>query len=78
MRSQVVIPGKLQSQMLRELHSSHPGIVRMKGLARTHIWWPGVSTDIEKTVKGVHSLSKHLEPPTTIGVLRRFLVGYSQ
>ena len=36
--SKVVIPENLQSQVLKELHSSHPGVVRMKGIARAHVW----------------------------------------
>jgi len=44
--SKVMIPGKIQSQGLRELHSSHQGIVHMKGLARAHVQWPVVNADI--------------------------------
>ena len=36
----VVVPLKLRKQVLQELHSSHPGIQRMKLLARSHVWWP--------------------------------------
>ena len=31
-----------QAAVLRELHTSDPGIVRMKSLARIHVWWPGM------------------------------------
>ncbi len=33
----VVIPQKLQDTVLQELHSSHPGIQRMKNMARGHV-----------------------------------------
>lgn len=33
----VVIPTRYQEDMLQELHSSHPGIVRMKELARSYL-----------------------------------------
>ena len=46
--SQVVIPPKLQSYVLGELHVSHPGIVRMKTLSRTYIWWPNVDRELEE------------------------------
>ena len=35
----VVISQKLQSEVLEELHCNHPGIVRMKSLARSYCWW---------------------------------------
>lgn len=49
--SRVIIPPKYQAQLL-ELHEGHPGIVRMKALARSYIWWPGMDKEIEQTAKG--------------------------
>ena len=36
----VVIPVKLRDQVLTELHEGHLGIVKMKSLTRSYIWWP--------------------------------------
>ena len=47
----VVIPQKLQEAVLEELHKDHPGIVRMKAIARSYSWWEGVDRDIESRVK---------------------------
>ncbi|CAH8589626.1 unnamed protein product [Dicrocoelium dendriticum] len=36
----IVIPEILRSRVLRQLHKSHPGIARMKALARSYVFWP--------------------------------------
>ena len=46
----VVIPLKLRNPVLRELHSFHEGIVKMKARARIYCWWPTIDAEIEQTV----------------------------
>ena len=60
----VVIPRKLQCRVLQELHSEHPGVTRMKSLARSHVWWPGLDKQIEETAKSCTSCQsvKHAPP----------------
>ena len=55
-----VIPSTLQEQLLRELHSEHIGMVRMKALARLHFWWPKLDKDIEDLVQRCGSCQEML------------------
>ena len=50
-----VIPGKLQQKLLEELHRDHPGISRMKAVARGYLWWPGLDKSIQDLVKSCQS-----------------------
>ena len=47
----VIIPNKLQPQLLKELHSEHTGASKMKSAARYHMWWPHLDQDIEKVAR---------------------------
>lgn len=49
--SRVVIPAPGQEAVIQELHETHPGIVRMKSLARSYVWWPNITADLEAKVR---------------------------
>ena len=53
--ARVVVPATLQEQILLMLHEQHPGICRMKAIARSHVWWPNLDHQIEELVRLCHS-----------------------
>ena len=58
----VVVPERLRDRVLEQLHMSHPGICRMKGIARVHAWWPKLDQEIEQVAKNCHNCQ--LQQPT--------------
>lgn len=44
----VVVPNSLQTRILKELHSTHQGIVKMKSVTRPYVWWPNLNSEIEQ------------------------------
>ena len=62
MRYSSIIPEKLRSKVLDELHGEHMGISRMKSVARSYFWWPGVDKAIEELARNCQSCQavKHL------------------
>ena len=47
----IVIPKTLQTRVLRQLHSGHPGITRMKAPGRSYAYWPNIDKQIEEYVR---------------------------
>ena len=61
--SRVVVPTPCREAVLLELHEGHPGCTRMKGLARMYVWWPGITKDIENTVRHCSECQQHQPTP---------------
>ena len=49
--NRVVVPAMGRAQVLDLLHDGHPGIVKMKGIARQVVWWPGIDGDFTLKVQ---------------------------
>ena len=59
----VIIPPSLQPQVLEELHHTHAGIVRMKAIARSYVWWPHLDQDLEKLAKSCTQCQSYRNMP---------------
>ena len=47
----IVVPNKLRRKILCNLHRSHMGIEKTKQWARTSVFWPGINTEVEESVR---------------------------
>ena len=64
--NRVVVPKPGRKAILGMLHDSHPGITRMKALARGIVWWPGIDGDPESQVKSCQACQVNRKsPPVT-------------
>ena len=61
--TRVIIPNSLRSRLLKELHYTHPGIVKMKLLARSYMWWPGLDLDVERIVRNCQECARQRNLP---------------
>jgi hypothetical protein len=59
----IVIPAKLQSRVLKELHKAHFGIAKMKAVARGHVWWSTLDADIKNMTLNCQKCLEHASDP---------------
>ncbi|XP_053229066.1 uncharacterized protein K02A2.6-like, partial [Podarcis raffonei] len=69
--SRVVVPQPLRKRVLTALHETHPGVVRMKALARSYVWWPGIDGEIEAWVKHCQACQESRPDPPRAPVQSR-------
>ena len=60
----VVVPTKCRHTITKLLHEGHQGICKMKALARSYLWWPGIDNQLETVVKGCNICQELGKSPT--------------
>ena len=61
--SWVVVHKQGREAVATLLHEGHPGITRMKRLARGYVWWLGMDADLEGVVKACAKYQEHQKVP---------------
>ena len=61
--SRLVVPPAGRVCVMDMLHETHPGITRMKSLARSFVWWPGMDQALEGKVQGCLPCQLHQKNP---------------
>ena len=59
-----VIPKRLRDNLLQELHRDHPGVTRMKSVAQSSMWWPGLDSQLETLAKSCQSCQAVKKAPS--------------
>lgn len=62
----IIIPKTLQNEVLKMLHDTHIGMSRMKLLAKRHVWWIGIDSDIEKYARYCEPCQLNQDTPSNI------------
>jgi hypothetical protein len=62
----VIVPQKLRQRILDQLHEAHSGVVKMKSLARSYVWWPGIDADIEKITQACQGCMNTQKEPAKV------------
>ncbi|XP_058456713.1 uncharacterized protein K02A2.6-like [Malaya genurostris] len=47
----IIIPAVFRTRILKQIHRGHPGIERMKSVARGIVYWPGIDEEIQNFVR---------------------------
>ncbi|GFV58448.1 uncharacterized protein K02A2.6 [Trichonephila clavipes] len=59
----VCIPRKFRKDVLEELHAGHIGIVKMKAIARSFVYWKNIDNDIEEAAKNCVDCARYKADP---------------
>ena len=61
--NRVIVPPPGRKQIMELLHEGHPGNNRIKGLAHSFVWWPGMDYDLEAIVKQCNACQQMRHSP---------------
>ncbi|KIH57825.1 hypothetical protein ANCDUO_11982 [Ancylostoma duodenale] len=59
----IVVPTRFHSRVMTLLHEEHPGINRMKALARFFLYWTNITKDIENFFRECRSCQEATKSP---------------
>ena len=62
--SRVIVPVAGRAPVLDLLHDGHPGISKMKAIARNVVWWPGIDADLVRKVQECEPCQINQKSPT--------------
>ena len=63
--ARVMVPPQGRDEVMNILHDSHPGIVRMKAIARSHVWWPKMDQALKQRIKSCRTCQEQGKMPAT-------------
>lgn len=61
--NRVVVRPKGRKAVIEVLHKGHQEGTRMKALARSFVWWPGIDADLENTISSCDSCQRTRHSP---------------
>ena len=57
--NRIIVPHAMQQEILHKIHESHQGYVKCQERARSAVWWPGITKEIEALVSACHFCRVH-------------------
>ena len=53
------MPSAVKLQVLDKIHEGHQGLVKCRERAKTSVWWPGLSREVQDMVENCKVCTKH-------------------